>query len=261
VSTPPDPRSGGQQPGDASGAAGSGSGSGQPGSTGQYGQQTYGQPGQHGQQPYNPYAQQGQAGGQSPYGQPGQYNPYGQPQPYSPYSQPGQYAGTPFGSEAAGLGPDDTKRVARPGIMVVSLVLLVLSTVPFLLGGVAFLMAPSDPSQLPPELAPPAGFLEENGITAEQYVGIVRILGGLILALALVYALFALIAFMGRNWARITLTIMTVGFTLVLLSSMLVGAAAVPAGFGVILVIAAAAVGGTIIMFLPEPTRWFRSVR
>jgi hypothetical protein len=307
VSTPSDPRSGGHQPDDQSGAAPPSDGSGQPGSTeqqpaqpqqygqqpypqqGQYGQQPYGQPGQYGQlgqygpygqqpppgygqaPPYNPYGQQGQPQyGQQPGqygqygGQPGQYGQYGQPQqysPYNPYGQPGQYAGTPFGGDAAGFGPDTAKDVRRPGIMIVALVLLILSAVPFVLGGLAFITAPSDASQLPPELAPPPGFLEENNLTAQQYIDFVKIVGGFVLAVALVYVLFAILAFTKRNWARIILTVMTVGFAIMMLGMMLIGLGSVPNALVASLLIVAASVGGTIIMFLPGSSSWFRSRR
>jgi len=295
VSTPSDPRSGAHQPDDQSGAAPPSDGSGQPGSTeqqpqygqqpypqqGQYGQQPYGQPGQYGQQPpsgygqapqYNPYAQQGQPQyGQQP-GQYGQYGgqpgQYGQPPQYNPYGQPGQYAGTPFGGAAAGLGGDDEKDVGRPRVMIVALVLLILSSVPFLLAGVAGLTGvavPSDPAQLPPELVPPPGYLEQANLTLEQYVEALRaltgVLGGALLVLPLLYVLFAVLAFFRRNWARIILTIMTVGFTIVLLGLMLLGLGAVPNALVVVLLIVAASVGGTIIMFLSEPSRWFQRAR
>jgi hypothetical protein len=275
VSTPSDPHSGGQQPDDASRQAPPSEGSEQPGypvqqpgqygqqqygQPGQYGQPQYGQPGQYGQQPqggygqpppYNPYAQQGQP----PYGQPGQY---GQPQQYNPYGQPGQYAGTPFGAEAAGMGPDDTKPLRRPGIMVLALVLLILSSVPFLLIGAGLLALPLETGAIPPEVEQQ---LQQAGFTPEMAISALRGVAVVILVLALLYVLFAVLAFLGRNWARIILTIMTVGFTLMLLAGTLTGAAADPGGLVVVLVIAALSVGGTIIMFLPEPGRWFGSAR
>jgi hypothetical protein len=279
VSTPSDPHSGGQQPDDASRQAPPSEGSEQPGypaqQPGQYGQQPYGQPGQYGQPqygqpqygqpdqygqqpqggygqppPYNPYATQGQ----SPYGQPGQY---GQAQPYNPYGQPGQYGGTSWGA-AAGMGPDDTKPLRRPGIMVLALVLLILSSVPFLLAGAGLLALPLETGAIPPELEQQ---LQQAGFTPEMAISALRGVAVIILVLALLYVLFAVLAFLGRNWARIILTIMTVGFTLMLLAGTLTGAAADPGSLVVVLVIAALSVGGTIIMFLPQPSRWFGSAR
>lgn len=301
MSTPSDPRSGGQQPDDQSGAAPPSDGSEQSGTQGQqpaqpdqygqqpypppgqYGQQPYGQPGQYGQQPpggygqappYNPYAQQGQPQqgqpqyGQPQYGQPQQYGQYGgqpgqygQPQPYNPYGQPGQYAGTPFsgpfgGDAAAGLGPDEDKRVSRPGLMVLSLVLLILSTLPFLAAGALLLAAPLDASTIPPEYEQQ---LAQAGLTPETAVSALRGVAGVILVVAVLYLLFAVLAFMGRNWARIVLTVMTVGFTLLLLVSMFTGAGGDTGSLVFILAVVAASVGGTIITFLPEPSRWYRS--
>jgi hypothetical protein len=261
VNTPSDPHSGGQQPDDASRQAPS-EGSEQPGypgqQAGQYGQQPYGQPGQYGQQPqggygqpppYDPYAQQGQ----SPYGQPGQYG-----QPYNPYGQPGQYAGTPFGAEAAGLGPDDTKPLRRPGIMVLALVLLILSSVPFLLAGAGLLALPLETGAIPPEVEQQ---FQQAGLTADMAISFLRVFAVVMLVLALLYVLFAVLAFLGRNWARIVLTIMTVGFTLMMLAVTFTGAAGDMGSLVVFLAIVALSVGGTIIMFLPEPSRWFGSAR
>jgi hypothetical protein len=299
VSTPSDPHSGGQQPDDASGAPPQGGGpeqpasaaqqpeqQGQPGQPGQYGQPSYGQPDQYGQQPqagygqpppynpyaqqgppYNPYAQQGPPGGQPPYGQPGQYGQYGgQPGQYGQYGQPqqynpyGQYGGSPYGGEAAGLGADDAKHVARPGIMVVALVLLILSTLPFLAFGAVLLAVPLDASAFPPELGLEEQ-LQQAGLTTESFISALRVGAAFVLVLALLYVLFAVLAFTGRNWARIVLTIMTVGFTLLLLAGTLTGASGDPASLLFFLVVVAASVGGTIIMFLPASSRWFQRAR
>ncbi|HEX2289153.1 MAG TPA: DUF5336 domain-containing protein, partial [Pseudonocardiaceae bacterium] len=162
----------------------------------QYGQQPYGQPRQYGQQAppgygqgpqYNPYAQQGQP----QYGQPGQYGgqpgQYGQPQQYNPYGQPGQYAGTPFSGEAAGLGPDDGGRVSRPGLMVLSLVLLILSALPFLAAGVLLLAAPLSADTIPPGYEQQ---LAQAGLTPEMAVSALRGVAAVILVVALLYVLF-----------------------------------------------------------------------
>jgi hypothetical protein len=285
VSTPSDPRSGGHQADDPSGAASPSAGPGQPGSPGQqeqygqpgqYGQQPYPQPGQYGQQPYgqpgqpgqgppyNPYAQQGHP----QYGQPGQYGQYGgqpgqygQPQAYNPYGQPGQYAGTPFGATAAGLGSDDRAPVSRPGLMVLSLVLLILSSLPFLLIGAALLVIPLDPSQLPP------GYnieeqLRQANVTVDALVTGLRTSGVVILVLAVLYVLFAVLAFMGHNWARIVVTIMTVLFAGLLLLFVASGISSGDIVSGLLfLVPVVMIVGAVVVMFLPESNRWFRGAR
>jgi len=304
VSTPSDPRSGGQQPDEQSGAGAPADGPEQQGQQptqpgqypppgqqygqpGQYGQQPYAQPGQYpppgqygqpdqygqpsqsGQQPaygqpYNPYAQQGPPpyGAQPQYGQPqpGQYGgppAYGQPG-YNPYGQPGQYAGTPFGGEAAGMGSEETPRVSRPPLMIVSLVLLILSALPFLAAGAVMLAMPMGESAIPPGLEEQ---LEESGVTLDVVISALRGVAVVILVVAALYVLFAVMAFLGHNWARILLTIMTVGFTLLLLASMFTGAAADAGSLVFLLLVVAASVGGTVITFLPEPSRWFRTAR
>jgi hypothetical protein len=274
----PEPDSPGQQQGGDAGQYG------QPGQYGgqpPYGQPQYGQPGQYGGQPQ--YGQPGQYGGQPQYGQPqygqpGQYGgqpQYGQPQhgqpqygqaqygqaPYNPYAQPSQSGPydvqSPYGyGGPAGLDKDDDGPVARPGIMIVSLVLLILSTLPFLAGGAALLTAPLDLSALPPEFG-----LEEQldaaGLNAETFVSFLRGVAAGVLALALLYILFAVLAFLGRNWARIVLTIMTVLFTLLMLLGVFGGAAGETAGLLMLLLIVGASVGGTIILFLPAPSHYF----
>ena len=184
--------------------------------------------------------------GVPPYPQPGQYG------------QPGQYAGTPFSGDAAGLGPDDGGRVSRPGLMVLSLVLLILSALPFLAAGVLLLAAPLSADTIPPGYEQQ---LAQAGLTPEMAVSALRGVAAVILVVALLYVLFAVLTFMGRSWARIILTIMTVGFTLLLLVSTFTGAAGDMGSLVFLLLVVATSVGGTIITFLPEPSRWFRSAR
>ena len=46
--------------------------------------------------------------------------------------------------------------------------------------------------------------------------------------LALLYLIFAVLAFRGRNWARVMVTVMTIGFALLLLSGLFTGRPATP---------------------------------
>ena len=142
--------------------------------------------------------------------------------------------------------------------MILSLVLLILSSLPFLAAGVLLLAAPLNVAAIPPEYEQQ---LSQAGLTPEMAVSALRGVAAVILVVAVLYVLFAVLTFLGRNWARIILTIMTVGFTLLMLVSMFTGAAADTGSLVFILVIVAASVGGTIITFLPEPSRWFRSAR
>jgi hypothetical protein len=68
------------------------------------------------------------------------------------------------------------------------------------------------------------------------------------------------LAFLGKNWARIVLTIMTVIYTLVLLAA-LTTAAGDTGSMLVFLVIVGACVVGTVILFLPAPSRYFGRAR
>jgi hypothetical protein len=140
--------------------------------------------------------------------------------------------------------------------MILSLVLLILSTLPFLAGGLVLLLVPLTPDSIPPEVEQQ---LAQAQASPELVISALRVVGVVILVMALLYILFAVLAFTGRNWARIVLTIMTVGFTLLLLLGVFGGSAGDPVSLVILLVIVAASVGGTVITYLPEPSRWFRS--
>lgn len=200
---------------------------------------------------YSPYAQQsGPQGG----GQPGHY---GSP---PPYGQPGQYAYNPYSSSPypAGLGDSQVQPARRPGIMVLSLVLLVLSTLVFLLVGVVFLAVPLDPATIAPVLARVDPTQQLN---PEQVILVIRIVGGVFAAFAALYILFASLAFTGRNWARIAVTVLTVGFVLLLVAGLVSGGATDGISLAVLAAILVAAVAGTVILYLPDSRRYFANPR
>ncbi len=238
MTTPPDPKG---QPHPVQQPAPYGTG---------YGGARYPHPG--GDQP--PYGQQ-PAYGQPVYGQPAHgQQPYGQ-QP------PGEYPYSPYGTGPAGLGGPDGAPARRPAIMVLALVLKILAMLPFLAAGVLFLLLPLDAATLPPGLVDNAQ-LAEAGITTETLVSFVRIIGGVFLALALLYVLFAALAFTGRNWARILVTVMTVGFVAFLLLGLTGGVnAADPATLAFLLGLIILPVAGVVILFLPPSNRYFSSLR
>jgi hypothetical protein len=217
-------------------------------------------PGQGGEGPrYDPYAGRGSGGGQQggP-GQPGGPGAYGSP---PPYGQPGQYAYNPYAPAPypAGLGGNDAAPVRRPGIMVLSLVLLVLSTLVFLLAGVVLLALPLDEATVAPLVA---RLDPQNRIDPGQLIAGVRILGGAFAALSLLYIVFAVLAFTGRGWARIVVTVMTAGLVLLLAGGLVNGAAAVDAtSLAILGLILAASVVGTVILFLPGPRAYFAARR
>jgi hypothetical protein len=226
---------------------------------GQYGPgQPYGQAPQYGGQ----YGQHPQYGQQPAYGPPGGYNnppysPYGN-QPYGPAEGQGGYSYSPYGTPApypAGLDDGGSADNPRPGVMVGALILLILSALPFLIIGVLMAIAVGT-TVLPPEILNDPRFTEA-GLTPDLVVSAVRLGGGVMAVVALLYLLFAVLAFRGRNWARVMVTVMTIGFALLLLSGLVTGAAGDPGSLGVLLAIVALCVGGTVLMYLPASTRFF----
>lgn len=213
-----------------------------------------------GQQPQQPYGT-GYGGAQYPY--PGDQGlaPGQQPQgyPYNPYAQPSPYGQSPYGSGPAGLDKVAAP-VVRPGIMVLGLVLMILAALPFLAFGVLFLVVPLDTSLIPPELLNTPELAEAN-ITAETLLSFVRIGGGILAVLAALHILFAALAFAGRNWSRILVTVMTVGFSVFLVLGAVGGGAADPASAGILLAPVLLGVGGVVTMFLAPSNRFFAAPR
>jgi hypothetical protein len=137
--------------------------------------------------------------------------------------------------------------------MVLALVLLVLGTLLYLFIGVVLLLVPEGSAGLQ-TLVDSIGW--PAGITPQQQVQVIRIFGGISTGVAVVDILFAVIAFTGRNWARIVLTALTVAFVL------LTGYLAVSAGgdvtsLGLVLASAAASVVGTVLLYLRGPGAYF----
>ncbi len=205
----------------------------------------YGSPGQ-GVQPY------GSPGyGQGPSDQPPHvYNPYGN------VSYPSSYPVPP-----AGLGPDDAAvPVKRPGSVTVALVLLLLSTVPYLLGGLLVLVAAGGAAEaLPPEQL---AQLQQLGVNLEQ---VVRTVGVVLLVIALVFALLSVLAWTGKRWARALVATMVVGFTLMVVFSVVAtvsaGGAADPLGILFLAGPVALAGAGVALLFGSAARDWFARPR
>ncbi|GEL16391.1 hypothetical protein [Pseudonocardia asaccharolytica] len=214
----------------------------------EYGQQPYGQY-PYGQQPYGQPPYDPSQYGQQPYA--GQYGQYGQP----PYG--GQYPYNPYAATPAGLD-EQVQPVSRPPTVVLALVLLALSALPFIVSGVLFLTIPINLDALPPELNLDAA-MAEAGVTPEQLIGVFRALAGAMLAVALLYVLFAVFAFLGRNWSRIVVTIMTAGFAILLLLGMSSGVDA--ASQGILVAILVLCVGGTVLLYLRPSNQFFTAPR
>jgi hypothetical protein len=177
---------------------------------------------------------------------PGQQNPYpGQPNPY---------AYNPYGSPYAPPEPEP-QPVRRPGLMVLSLVLMIIAALPFVAFGAGLLLIPLNASNIPSAVLN-SPRLQQAGATPELLITAMRLVGGVVLAVAVLYLLFGILAFAGRNWARITTTVLTVGFALPLVLGLVASGGAIDtiAISGGLLVVIVAAV---VILFSPRANAWY----
>lgn len=229
MTTPPDPEQGQPNPGPYSPAPGSyGTG---------YGGVRYPYPGDQGPTP---------PGGPSP----------STGYPYNPHNPYGGYGGHGADQYPAGLDHTTPPAAPRPAALVAGLVLMILAALPFLLFGALFLLLPFDASTIPPELLDNPQ-VAAAGVTPEALVSLLRTAGGILLALSLLYIGFAVLAFTGRSWARILVTVMTTGFSVMLLLGMASGGAADVASAVLILLPIVLSVGGLTLFFLGSSNRYF----
>lgn len=190
--------------------------------------------------------------GPTPYDDPGdRADPPYVYNPYANVSYPSTYPAPP-----AGLGTDDRVPARRPGSMHAALALLLVATVPYLLGGVlAVLGAGSAASAVPPEQL---AELERLGVNLEQ---LVRSAGLVVLAVAFVFALLAILAWTGRGWARALVTAMTTGFVLMVFVFIAAASAqGVPVDGASLVVLAGPVVLaaiGVVLMFGSAAREWF----
>lgn len=221
-----------------------------------------------GQQPQRGYGQQYPPPGQGAH--PAQNPGYQQPptSSYNPYGQQ-QY---PDYSQFPAAFPADVPPARRPGSLYVALLLFVLATLPFLGGAAAILIGGATiQSMIPAEQ-----LAEFETLTGVNVVSLVVGLGVFIGVVALLYLIFVILAVVGRNWARILTTIMTVIFLLIdgffVLAGITAGGAAAandpslagPEFLVGLLVVAAPgilALIGMILLFLPGANRFYAARR
>jgi hypothetical protein len=209
--------------------------------------------GHYPQYPQNPYGPQ--AGGW--YGAPQQ--PY--PQPYAPPQQAG-YGGTDV---YGGWSPPPAGMVAepeaprRPASVALGMVLMILAALPFLILGIAGMTVPLTRDMFPPEIGLD-GLLAQSTLTFEQLVQAVRVLLAFIALLALVYIVLAVVAFIGRNWARVTATVLTAVFSVIMLLN-LPGVLGDPSALAVVLAPVVLGIAGVLLMRTPPASAWFASRR
>lgn len=135
------------------------------------------------------------------------------------------------------------------------LVLLLAAALPFMPMSVAALVTPVEESSLNQAGVPEAeleAMMAQAGMTFEELVGLVRVMGGVVLVLALMYAVLAVVAFRGAARARLALAVLTGlnGLPLLLIT------AASPASLFGMLTVAVAAVG-VVQLYSRPATQWY----
>jgi hypothetical protein len=143
--------------------------------------------------------------------------------------------------------------------MIVALVLMMVSTLPFLIIGAALLALPADNPALQLVTDGVDSFDPNNQLPEDQRLLAVRVAGGVFLGLVGLYLLFAALAFTGRNWARILVTVMTAGFTVIWGLNLFAVGTMDAANLALVLGVLAAAIGGTVILYLRGPSKYFAS--
>jgi hypothetical protein len=139
--------------------------------------------------------------------------------------------------------------------MVVSLVLMVIAALPFLVIGAALLLIPLNASNIPTELLDSPS-LQAAGATPELLITAMRILGGFVLVIAVLYLLFGILAFARRNWARIITAVLTVGFALLLVAG-IVGSGGAVDTISISAVLLVLVLGAVAILFSPGANAWY----
>lgn len=148
-------------------------------------------------------------------------NPF--PQGWTPGAAPGPLPQPPPGPPPAGLTPGVTAPVPRPRQVTTALLLLVTAALPFVLMGTVALFVTVDDELLNQSGVPRTeidALMAQAGLTLPQLTQAVRVMGGVFLVLAAVYAALAVVAFLGRPGARIVLVVLTAVYGLPLLLMM-----------------------------------------
>lgn len=221
----------------------------------------------------------GYGGPPAPHYPPGPGPQYLPPAQYGPPApQPtAQYAYNPYGPaegfpavEQYPHGYPTPPPAPRPASVYLALLLHLVTGLPYLAGGLLLAFAATALSaQIPQEVLDEAqaqgidlaGLL--RGITAYVVVA-----GGVISFVALLFLVFAVLAFARRNWARIVVTVMSVPFALIagFWAFVLLGAASQtsdtdPAAVAIVVGVfsgpGALALLGSILLFLPAANRFF----
>ena len=172
-------------------------------------------------------------------------------------SAPDPYAYSPYGTPYTATPPEPMPTAPRPRLLIAVPVLMVLAALPFLLFGALFVAAPV--AGIAQEvLASPN--MQAAGATEALVVSAVRVLGGVILGVALLYLVFGFLAFAGRNWARIITAVLTGGFVLLLVAGLVVSGGAIDT-ITLASVLLVLILGAVAILFSPGVNAWYAARR
>ncbi|GEL22147.1 hypothetical protein PSU4_11010 [Pseudonocardia sulfidoxydans NBRC 16205] len=252
----------------------------------QYGQQQYGGDQQYGGQPQPQYGQpqygqqyppQQQYGQQPDYGQQyGQQPQFGQPQYGQQYPPQQQYGGqqpgynvyNPYADAGPGFGGEPAQDVKRPVSVVIGMILLVISALPYLAGGVIVALASNRVTSAlsTDDLAR----LQQAGINLAQ---IAMVVGVVFIVFALIHIALSVAAFLGKNGGRVSITALVVLYALIVIGGIAVlfltagnqnvslsissDPVSLLIGFGPIVL----AIIGVILLYVGTASAWYRSRR
>ncbi len=164
--------------------------------------------------------------------------------------QPGGYAYNPYAVPArpAQPGPAYEPPAGRPVMVIAAVVLLILGAVPLVLVGALLLLGGDDArAAVTPEL------LEQTGLTVEQIITGLRVIGVVALVLGLLHIGFAVAAFIGLGWGRVVATV-----TAALVAVLLV---VIPIGLGIALGALVAVVVGAVLLYVGPARGYFANPR
>jgi hypothetical protein len=164
--------------------------------------------------------------------------------------QPGGYAYNPYAVPArpAQPNPPSEPPAGRPVIVIAAVVLLILGAVPLVLVGALLLLGGEQVrGSITPEL------LGQTGLTVEQIITLLRVIGAVALALGLLHIGFAGTALMGRQWGRVVATV-----TAALVAVVLV---IIPIGLGIALAALVAVVVGAVLLYVGPARGYFANPR
>jgi hypothetical protein len=140
----------------------------------------------------------------------------------------------------------------RPWTVVLAAALLVLATTPYVLAGIAVLVAPRAAAE---GVARGAG----GAVAPGDEVLVARVAGAVVLGGVLLHVVFVVLAFLGQRWARVLVVVLAAVFV-VLLGLGLAGGGVgreSPADGAIAGVVIALTVVGAGLLLSPTASRWY----